>query len=136
MDTILKSRLVKSEEGMTTLLSVLIIAAAVLIIASNLAIYGQEELDISLSANYGRDAVYNAESCAHEGLRRLQITPFYLADDLPVALDGGFCTISITGTSSNKLLVAKAEVNNYYREIKVDIDTSSSSLIINNWNEY
>lgn len=124
------------EAGMSILVSVIIIAAAALIIAANSAVIGQSELDISVAGGDGAEALANAETCAYEGLGRLKRSPVYLVDSLSLPLDNGLCTLKITASSSDRLIKASSEINSYYREINAEVIVATGSIMIYDWREY
>ena len=119
--------------GVAALLTVVIIAAAVLIMAYTASILGLGELDMGYTSSQGTKSYVSADGCMEEALYRIRKNNSYTGGTL--SLDNGSCIISVSGSDPDYSVAVTSTINNYTHNILSTITISNGVIIINSWQE-
>ena len=122
-----------NQGGMAALLTIIIIAAATLIMAFNASLLGMGELDLGYSSQKGGEAVSVVSSCAEEAMRRLRSDSSYSGGTLNVG--DGSCIINVESSGGDRTIYATSTVGSYHKKITVEATLSDSNTVINSWQE-
>lgn len=125
-----------NQDGLAPMVSIIIISAATLIIAVNLAYIGQGDMEASIAAQSGSEASDNANNCAEDILSRLRDGKNYASSSQTLSIGGGSCTINITEDLPHVTIEIQSIFNNYYKKISIYAEIASSGIIIYDWREY
>lgn len=123
---------VNNEKGMVALVTIIIVAAATLIMAFNASLLGIGELDLGYTSQKASEAMSVADSCAEEALRRLRFDSGYSGGSLNVG--DGSCIIDIVN-SGNYIIIVDGSVGEYNKKIQLDVILNGSNTIIDSWQE-
>lgn len=124
-----------NNSGFAALVAVVIIGAASLLIAKNISILSQDELEIAYILDRGEAALNIAEGCVEETIRRFELNPDYSASDFNLELGGGECLINTTTDGNGRLIVITAHSADFYKKINADISLDGGGVILNSWTE-
>ena len=131
-----KSRNCPPQAGFIALASMLVISAVTLAIATSVALLGVGEANTALGFKKGQEVLKNAEGCGEEALLRLRDNASYSGGSLSVG--NGSCTISISGTGSDKTIDVEAAIAGppeYVRKIQLVVKRTGNSINIISWQE-
>ena len=126
----------QSQSGLAALIVVVIIGAAVLVMAKSVSFLSMGEIDMAYTSVKGEEALVIAEGCAEETLRRFQLDENYSASDYVLSLGGGQCVINTSADNDERTINVIGRVDNYYKRIRVGIIATSSTVMVNSWEEY
>lgn len=130
-------KLTTNKVGFSPLFCILIISAAALIIATNSAVIGQGEMDLSIASGNGKMALDLADSCANESLQRIRTIPDYEVASTSLRVGDGLCIISISELlSGEKKILIQSIYNEYYRQVSIKLNIIDDFLTIHEWKEY
>lgn len=125
-----------NQQGFIAFTSLLVISAIVFAIAISVPILGVTEANNSLGFARSQAALKIAEGCNEEALIRLRDTVTYTGGTL--SLGQGSCTISVSGTGSDRTINIQAELNtqpNFVRRTQTVVKRTGNSINIISWNE-
>jgi hypothetical protein len=120
----------QGRRGAAALLLVLGVSAALLIMAKSLADIGYLDLDTITSENCGDIALYSAETCVEEALRRIQLESGFIAQNQNVAIDGIACRYS----SDSGRIIATGIYDACERSIRADYEDTGTAVRLVSWN--
>jgi hypothetical protein len=122
----------KGEKGIAALLTIVIVAAATLIMAYSSSLLGLGELELGHTSQKGEEAFAVADGCMEEALRRIRVNTSYTGGSLNVS--NGSCTITVTGSGPYTITVT-GTVGDYNKKIATGVSVASRVLTINSWEE-
>jgi hypothetical protein len=123
-----------NKSGIALILVVIIVGAAALIIALNIALLGLGELDQGYTSQKGGEAFSFADGCMEETLRRLRIDNTYSGGTLN--LPNGNCIINVTSNGDNRIIITTSTVHSHSKVLQMDVDMDGSNVItVNSWQE-
>ena len=125
----------KSQSGIAALLTVVIIGAAALIMARSASLLGIGEADMAYTLEKGERTSAMAEGCVEEILRRFQLDPNYAAIDFVLPVGNGQCTVNTEANGNQRTIIVLGNLDEYYKNIQVDITINNEQIIIDNWQE-
>lgn len=96
-------RRIPAPKGVVALLTVLIVMAVLLSIGLAISAIGRDEIVLSGVVQDGESAFAIADACVEEGVQRFKTNGAYAGGSF--ALDGGFCSITVTNLGGNDRLV-------------------------------
>jgi len=125
-----------NRNGYIALISILIISALSVLIATSATLISIGEADMSLQENQAWESFYLATACAEEGLMKLKNNLNYEGNET-LTFDNGSCTILVPEGSGNKDRAIKvtSTVKNLIRKIKIEINRVNPDMKINSWSE-
>lgn len=118
------------------LITILIISAFVLLIASSAGLFGISESDMGLLENQSIESYYLANACAEYALERLKNNLNYSGEET-LDIDDGSCYIYTPEGSGNEDRVIKVTgtIANQTRKIKIILETVNPGAEISSWQE-
>jgi len=117
------------ERGVAALLTIVIVAAATLIMAYTASLLGLGELDLGYTSQKGAEAMSVADGCMEEALRRIRLDTGYSGGSL--SLGGGSCIIERSGNT----ITVTGTVDEYNKKIEAEISLNGNVITINSWEE-
>jgi hypothetical protein len=120
------------EKGFVALISVIIIAAILLIVATTLSFTGFFGRFNSLEYEYKERSFTLAEACADEAILKLIVTANYNGGET-ISVNGNNCSISTMTGIALKTFTTEASFQNAVTNIRVVFDTFSNS--VSSWEE-
>lgn len=123
-------------EGYIALISVLIISAIAILIASSANLISISESNMSLQESKGWEAFYLATACAEDALMKLKDNLNYPGNET-LTFDTGTCTISPLEGEGNedRIIKVSAAAYNQTRKIKIRIKRVNPDMEISSWQE-
>lgn len=123
------------QRGYITLISVLIIGAVGLAIATSLILLGLGSSRTGFALEQSDQAKGLAMACAEEALQQIRdSTPFVGAGT--VTLGQGTCTYTVTNTGGQtRLIIASGTVGSVVRKVRITISQINPTIIISSWQE-
>lgn len=124
------------EQGYIALISVIIISALVVLIASSANLLSISESDMGLQENQAWEAFYLATACAEDALMKLKDNLKYGGNET-LTFDNGTCTILSLEGSANKDRIIKvaSTAYNQTRKIKIEINKVNPDMEIKSWQQ-
>ena len=125
----------KNQKGYIALISVLIISALVVLIATSASLVSISESDMGLEENQAWESFYLATACAEEALQKIRDSaPFSGSGNL--SLGQGNCTYTVTKlTGQNRIITAAGTVRNITRKVKITLDKITPNINITSWQQ-
>ena len=127
----------KKNPGFVALISVILVAAVVLIYALSLSHSNILSMQATTAKNLSTEVFHLANTCMEEALMRLRRDSSYTGSVLN--LTEGTCTISIVAVSDNRVITVGANQGDYYQSLEMDVDLqvvdSSHNFVFNYWKE-
>jgi hypothetical protein len=129
-----------NQQGFIALLSIIIIAAATLIIGLSVNNLSISESQMGLAQKKGHEAFMHAESCMEEALIQLRDNVNYDPDGASVTLDTITCTsIDVTGSGSDRTIIVSVtltdDFGSFTKSIQTDVKRIGNSITVNSWTE-
>ncbi|MFH1661925.1 MAG: hypothetical protein ABIA02_02420 [Candidatus Falkowbacteria bacterium] len=124
---------VNNNRGMAALLTVVIIAAATLIMAFNASLLGLGELDMGYTSQKGAEASSIADGCVEEAMRRLRLDSNYSGGTLNIG--SGSCIIGIVADGNNRTITVTGTAQEFHKKIQATATLSGSDTALNTWQE-
>ncbi len=120
--------------GYIALISVLIISAIVVLIATSASLISIGESDMALQENQARESFYLADFCAEYALMKLESVLNY-SGNKTVTLGQNSCNIlSIEGSGNyNRVVKVQSTFSGQTRKVKVQISQISPTMQITSW---
>ena len=129
---------VSNKKGASVLIAILIMSGALVLIALTSISQSIGELDLSFSYSKGSEALWLAEGCSQETLRRIRMNQSYGigAGAITLTTSSGSCTIQVTDLGSgNRRIVSVASSGSATKEIQVELSLNGSAISITSWTE-
>jgi hypothetical protein len=124
------------ESGYIALISVLIIGAVSVTIATALLVTGADAQQENLSRQQSLIAQQAAAGCAEEALQQIHDNTAFTATNTAVTIDTTNCNYTVTNTgSSTRTITTTSTSGNVVRKIQVYVTINASSLSISSWQE-
>jgi len=122
--------------GFIAFTSLLVISAVALTIALSISLLGINEAKSSLDFKKGQETLKIAEGCLEEALIRLRDKVDYSGGSLN--LGDGSCTISISGTGSDRTIDITATITgppDYIKKLQAVIKRTGYAVNLISWQE-
>lgn len=125
----------RSRGGYIALISVLIAGALMLLIGVGSSLRGIDTLNAVSGEESSLRALLLGDACAEEALMRLKGDLAYSGNETIIVGGGETCRIfSLSGVGNvDRLVTTQGIVNNYVRNVRVDIAQVNPSLTIRTW---
>ncbi len=122
-------------KGYVALVSVLIVGAMGVIVATGVILLGLSWSRTSFALTQSLQAKTSADACVEEALQRIKdSTPFSGSGTLTLGLGG--CTYTVTNNGAqNRSVVSVGTVGTVVRKVSVTLDKISPSINITSWRE-
>ena len=120
----------ESNAGFSALFSIIIVAAAVLLLSRSAAILGLGELDLGYTHQKGQEALAVADGCVEEALRRIRLDANY-AGNTELTVTNGTCSIVVVdpeAPSNQRVVTVVGTQGVYNKVVEVVISLSSDPL--------
>jgi len=123
------------QKGYIALITVLVIGAVGIAIATSLLLLGLGLSRTSFAIEQSNQAMALANACAEEALQQIRdATPFEGTNNL--TLGQGNCTYTVTKQlGQNRTITASGTVGTVTRKVKITLDKITPSINITNWQE-
>lgn len=124
----------KQQSGMIALMSVMIIAAVMLMTVATVTILSIGEGQASLALFKGEEALHIAEGCAEDVLERVHNNSGFSASS--ISIPEGVCSITyaLGGPTNWDLTITGPAGQTYTRKIRL-MFTRGSTITLTNWTE-
>ena len=127
------------ESGIAALLTIVIVAAASLIIAISASLLGLGELDLGYTSQRGAEAFSVADGCMEETLRRMRLDVNYGigVGVINLAVLNGSCTIEVVDLGSNqRRITITGTSGTFNKKIESEITISLGNVLsVDSWTE-
>lgn len=122
------------DKGYIALISVLIISAIVVLIATSASLVSIGESDMALQQNQAWESFYLSDFCAEYALMKLESVLNYSGNET-VTIGGNSCVIRpISGSGNfNRTVETQSTFSNQTRKVKVQISQISPTMQITSW---
>jgi hypothetical protein len=132
----IQSLYVNNQKGYIALISVIIISALVILIASSANLLSIGESDMGLQENQAWEAFYLATACAEDSLMKLKDNLNYEGNET-LTFDNGSCTIEpLKGTGKkNRIIRISGTAFNQTRKIEIEISSIKPDMEIKYWQQ-
>ena len=117
---------------MAVLISMIIIASAITVIAVGMGLNSITENQINLAQSYSSRVLLNTDGCAEEALTRMNRNSSYTGET--ITLDNTSCVITISGTGTSRTITATSTNGIYSKIIQITV-TIFPTFTINSWLE-
>ena len=126
----------RTQSGYIALISVLIIGAVSVTIATALLITGADAQQENLARQQSMKARQAAAGCVEEALQQIHDSTAFVATNTSVAVNDTTCLYTVTNTgSSTRTITASSTVGSVVRKIQAYVTINASSLSISSWQE-
>lgn len=112
----------KSPNGFAALLSTMIVMAIIIIVVAGLSLVTVIEQKITRNISHSAQAYYAAESGVEDSLYRLIKSQSYSATN-NFSVGSSSVAITISDTSSQKIILAEGQDNNRFRKLQIKLNT-------------
>lgn len=125
----------RSEGGYIALISVLIAGALMLLVGVGSSLRGIDTLNAVSGEESSLRALFLGDACAEEALMRLKGDLAYSGNETIIVGGGETCRIlPLSGTGNiDRVITTQGVVNNYVRNVRVDVAQVNPSLMIRTW---
>jgi len=126
----------RDQEGYIALISVIIISALTILIASSSNLLSISEADMGLQENQTWEVFYLTTACAEDALMKLKDDLNYGGNET-LTFENGVCTILPVEGSDNTDRVIKVSgvAYNQVRKIEIEVNTINPVMEINSWQQ-
>jgi hypothetical protein len=125
-----------TESGYIALISVLIIGAVSVTIATALLITGSDAQQENLARQQSLKARNAAVGCVEEALQQIHDNTAFTATNTAVTVGDATCNYTVTNTGANTRTITATSTNvNVVRKIQTYVTINASSLSISSWQE-
>ncbi len=123
-------------EGYIALISVLIISALTILIASSTNLISISESKMGLQENQSWEAFYLTNACAEDALMKLKDNLNYPGNEILI-FDEGICTIlPLEGTGNeNRVIKVSGSAFNQVQKIRIEINRVDPEIQIKSWQQ-
>ena len=124
-----------NSHGYITLLSVLVVGAVGMAIASSLLLLGLASSRTSFALEQSAQARMLADACVEEALQQIRDVPLFAGSNT-LMLGKGVCEYSVTNLGgSGAFVTASSTVGNVVRKTEVTIDAINPTIHVAVWQE-
>ena len=125
----------QQHKGFITLISVLVVGAVGVAIATSLILLGLGSSRTSFAIEQSNQAKGIANACAEEALQQIRdSTPFTGSGNL--TLGQGTCAYTVTSQGGqNRTITSSGTVGSIMRKVKIIIDTINPTIQVVSWQE-
>lgn len=125
----------QSEGGYIALISVLIAGALMLLVGVGSSLRGIDTLSAVSGEESSLRALFLGDACAEEAIMRLKGDLAYGGNETIIVGGGETCRILPLSGAGNidRVITAQGVVNNYVRNVRVDIAQVNPSIMIRTW---
>lgn len=125
-----------NQSGYIALISVLIISAVVILIATSASLVSISESDMALQQNQAKESFYLADACAEYTLMKLGSVLNYAGNET-VTIGENSCFIRpISGSGNfNRIIEVQSTFSNQTRKIRIQVSQISPVMQITSWQE-
>lgn len=134
MFLLIKKDKLKKKKGYVTLISLLVIGAVGLAVATSLILTGVGSSRTSFSLEQSNQAKALANACVEEALQRIWILDTFTGTG-NLTLGQGSCSYSVTSATIPKTITASGVVGTLTRRVAVTIDALYPYLSASSWQE-
>lgn len=124
----------KPQKGFVALITVLILGAASLAIASTILLSATDDLRLMLITQTSIQARNLATACAEEGLEQIHDNNAFTGS-ATLTMGQGTCSYTVTKSGSNRTVTTRGSVNNVIRKLTISATISAGLVNINSWQE-
>lgn len=122
-----------TQKGFMAISVVILISAAVLIIATTVALVGVGEAQSSLSINKGESNLSLVEGCAEDYLLKIRSNPTYTAS--AITRPEGTCSIVINSGNPNWDVIISSTDLNFKRKVQLKFTRGLNTITLTSWKE-
>ncbi len=112
-------QLTENNEGLSALISVIIIGAVALLIVRSAALTGFDTIESAYALAQGNSAYALARGCAEDALRRIQSDGTAAADNAALDFANGHCIENISWSDHDFIVAVSANHEDFYRVFKL-----------------
>ena len=126
------------ERGVAAILTVVIVAAAALIMAYTASMLGLGELDLGYTSQKGAEALSVADGCMEETMRRIRLNTNYGvgAGTINLSVSNGSCIINVEDLGGNqRRITVTGTTGDYNKKIQTTLTLTGNVITINSWEE-
>lgn len=124
-----------SHAGYVTLLTVLVVSAVGVAVASSLLLLGIGNARSSLALQQSKNAAALADACAEEALQQLRFSTSY-SGTATLTLGSGTCSYTvIVGSGEAREVEATGTVGTVVRKVDVFVSQLTPKTVISSWQE-
>ncbi len=124
-----------SHAGYVTLLTVLVVSAVGVAVASSLLLLGIGNARSSLALQQSKSAAALADACAEEALQQLRFSTSY-SGTATLTLGAGTCSYTvIVGSGEAREVEATGTVGTVVRKVDVFVSQLTPKTVISSWQE-
>ncbi|MBI4090819.1 MAG: hypothetical protein HY422_02240 [Candidatus Komeilibacteria bacterium] len=127
-------RNIRTENGYTLLLIVLIVSGVALAIGLYLRLQDITKTDSIITEQKAFSNFIEAQSCLEEGIRRLKLNPATYRNDSFTRIKSS-CTIAVTGTSPDYTIDITAAQETLVKKLRANAVLSGATLVSSTWRE-
>lgn len=126
----------EDKNGYIALISVLIISAIVVLIATSASLLSISESDMALQENQARESFYVADFCSEYALMKLESVLSYSGNEA-VTIGEDSCLIRpISGSGNfNRVVETQSVFSDQIRKTRIEISQISSVMQISSWQQ-
>lgn len=123
------------QAGYVTLLTVLIVSAVGVAIASSLLLLGLGSSRSSLSLQQSKQAGALADACVEEALQQIRFSTSY-SGTATLSFGTSSCTYLVTvGGGENRNIESTGTVGAVVRRVEVDLSQINPKIVVSSWQE-
>ncbi len=121
---------------MAAIITVVVISVVALLAVKSLSLIGIDTLTAGYNTAKAGEALALADGCAEDGLLRWQLNPNYSATDADISLGNGRCNITASGSSTEIIINAVGQVDDFYKSVEIRaVRASGTPIMIESWEE-
>ena len=127
-----------NESGVAALLTIIIVAAATLIMAYSASLLGLGEIDLGYTSQKGAEAFSVADGCMEETLRRIRLDTSYGTGigTINLSVSNGSCIINVVDLEGDRRRITITGTSgDCNRKIEVELILSDNVITIDSWTE-
>lgn len=124
--------------GVAALFTIVVVAAAGLLVAYSAAMLGIGELDAGYTSQRGSEALSVADGCLEETLRRIRLNTSYGvgAGTISLTVTNGSCRIAVTDLGSDQRRIeVTGTTDSYNRKLRAELSLVGNVITITSWQE-
>jgi len=129
--------MLKSQKGIAVLLIVIVITSIALSMSLGAFFLGIGRIELGYTSRRSGELLNVARGCIEETLLQIKSNLNYGLDsgDISLNIGNSSCIINVSGTSSNRIIIASSTVSNFYKKIQVDLTLSENTITDTSWEE-
>ena len=126
----------KFQKGYIALISILIISAIVVLIASSASLFSVSESDMDFQQTQSEKSFYLADFCAEYALMKLESVLNYSGNESVKIGEDSCIVYPIDGSgNTNRVVKTKSNFKNQVRKIEIKVSQISPVMKIDSWQE-